>query len=183
VLHFDSKLTLIVINRHVWVFGENACIWKCTPPRDSRQGRVPPSRRAKIKKIEWGCCPEMSTLLVTSKWQTIFCALANRGFASAPGSQSPEYNILVVIRCNCLFVLVSSVLLLALATATPVAPRGHSYCTRASLLLQLCRLMSFRTSQLAGIVRFGTLSNTSIYIRCFFLKLGHIIYKFISWFY
>jgi len=103
----------------------------------------------------------MSTLLVTSKWQTIFRALANRDFASAPGSQSPEYNILVVICCNCLFVLVSSVLLLVLATAVPVAPRGHSYCARASLLLQLCRLMSLRTSKLAGIVRFGTLSNTS----------------------
>jgi len=106
----------------------------------------------------------MSTLLVTSMWHTIFCALANRDFASAPGSQSPEYNILVAICCNCLFFLVSSVLLLALATATPVAPRGHSYCTRASLLLQLCRLMSLRTSQLAGIVRFGTLSNINALI-------------------
>ena len=74
--------------------------------------------------------------------------MANRVFASAPGSQSPEYNIIIVICCNCLFVLVSSVLLLALATATTVAPRGHSYCMRASLLLQLCRLMSLRTSQL-----------------------------------
>ena len=120
-----------------------------------------PLPKGKKKNFKWGCCPEMSTLLVTSKWQTIFCALANRDFASSPGSQSPEYNILVVICCNCLFVLVSSVLLLALATAIPVAPRGHSYCTRASLLLQLCRLMSLRTSQLAGIVRFGTLSNTS----------------------
>ena len=39
----------------------------------------------------------------------------------APGSQSPEYNTLVVICCNCLFVLVSSVLLLALATAVGAA--------------------------------------------------------------
>ena len=127
------------------------------------KGVYPPPEGQK-EKIQWGCCPEMSTLLVTSKWQTIFCALANRDFASAPGSQSPEYNILVVIRCNCLFVLVSSVLLLALATAIPVAPRGHSYCTRASLLLQLCRLMSLRTSQLAGIVRFGTLSNKFVWL-------------------
>ena len=37
VLHFDSKQTLILINRQVWVFGENACIWKCTPPRHSRK--------------------------------------------------------------------------------------------------------------------------------------------------
>jgi hypothetical protein len=64
-----------------------------------------------------------------------------------------------VICCNWLFVLVSSVLLLALATATAVAPRGHSYWMQAPLLHQLCRLISLRTSQLAGIVRFGTLSN------------------------
>ena len=108
------------------------------------------------RKIQWGCCSDMSTLLVTSMWQTIFCAFANR-----VGSwiAVPEYNILVVICCNWLFVLVSSVLLLALATATAVAPRGHSYWMQAPLLHQLCRLISLRTSQLAGIVRFGTLSN------------------------
>jgi len=68
-------------------------------------------------------------------------------------------SILVVICCYWLFVLVSSVLLLALATATAVAPRGHSYWMQAPLLHQLCRLISLRTLQLAGIVRFGTLSN------------------------
>jgi len=137
--------------------GENACIWKCTPPRDSRQGCVPPSRRVK-RKIQWGCCSDMSTLLVSSMWQAIFCA-----FATRVGSwiAVPEYNILVVICWKWLFVLVSSVLLLALATATAVAPRGLSYWMQAPLLHQLCRLISFRTSQHAGIVRFGTLSNTS----------------------
>jgi len=96
----------------------------------------------------------MSTLLVTSMWQTTV----------------PEYNILVVICCNWLFVLVSSVLLLALATATAVAPRGHSYWMQAPLLHQLCRLISLRTSQLAGIVRFGTLSNIKAKIREFFVE-------------
>jgi len=74
----------------------------------------------------------------------------------------PEYNVVVVVCWNWLFVLVSSVLLLALATATAVAPRGHSYWTKAPLLHQLCRLISLRTSQLAGIVRFGTLSDKNI---------------------
>ena len=122
----------------------------------------------------------MSTLLVTSVANNILC-LANRVFASAPGSQSPEYNILVAICCNCLFFLVSSVLLLALATATPVAPRGHSYCTRASLLLQLCRLMSLRTSQLAGIVRFGTLSNINALIIIVNIIIIIIIIIFIGY--
>ena len=45
-----------------------------------------PSRRAK-RKIQWGCCSDMSTLLVTSMWQTIFCAFA---IVLAPESQSPN---------------------------------------------------------------------------------------------
>ena len=73
-------------------------------------------------------------------------------------------NQLVVMCCYWLFVLVSSVLLLALATATAVAPRGHSYWMQAPLLHQLRRQISLRTSQLAGIVRFGTLSNIIIHL-------------------
>jgi len=134
VLHFDSKLTLILKTGKYGYLGEMHAFGSA-PRLEIRGKGVYPLPKGKKKKIQWGCCPEMSTLLVTSMWQTIFCALANRDFASAPGSQSPEYNIPVVICCNCLFVLVSSVLLLALATAIPVAPRGHSYCTRASLLL------------------------------------------------
>jgi len=76
---------------------------------DSRAWTPPPEGWK--EKFQWGCFPETSTLLVTSMWQTVFCALANCVLASAPGSQSTEYNILLMIRCNCLFVRVSSVLI------------------------------------------------------------------------
>jgi len=86
-----------------------------------------------------------------------WCSGGLHGSKLAPGSQSPEYNTLVVICCNCLFVLVSSVLLLALATAVGASQAQLSQAGFAAFSAVM--MMSLRTSQLAGIVRFGTLSN------------------------
>ena len=99
------------------IWGGKMHAFGSAPRLEIRGKGVYPPPEGQKEKIQWGCCPEMSTLLVTSMRQTIFCALAKRVFASAPGSQSPEYNIPVVICCYCLFVHVSSVLLLELATA------------------------------------------------------------------
>ena len=35
--------TVLKNSKHQNLYDMYACIWKCTPPRDSRQGRVPPS--------------------------------------------------------------------------------------------------------------------------------------------
>ena len=131
MLHFGSKLALTIIIRQVWLFGENVCIRKCPASKFEARASTP-LPKGKIKRNERYLFP------------------------------SEGYKV-----CGVEAVLthaVSSFLFLLFFCSRwqlPLAPRRHSCCKQALLLPQLCRLMSLRTSQLAGIVRSGTLSNTS----------------------